>query len=139
MHEPEARLPGISVREAAIRYGTSESDIRRRIKRGTLRAESIARPGGTLLRVLLDEPEAAPADTSHIEGEVTPEPRQDAPGALQAITDAWTDERAERQRLAVENAALRERAGRAETRADMLQAALDRERRPWWRKLLDGA
>jgi hypothetical protein len=60
MYTPEPRQTGVSVREAAILFGTSESDIRRRIKRGELVAESIARPGGTLLRVLLDAPGAAP-------------------------------------------------------------------------------
>jgi hypothetical protein len=60
MHAPEPRQTGVSVREAAIHFGTSESDIRRRIKRGELRAESLPRAGGTLLRVFLDVPGAAP-------------------------------------------------------------------------------
>lgn len=158
MHEPELRLPGISVREAAIRLGTSESDIRRRIKRGALRAESFDRPGGTLLRVLLDPsettPEAAPATPALSERGQAPDTRQDAPEAAQALTAALetiaaalADERAERQRLAEENAALRERVGRAETRAEALQAGIEAERaevrrllallgRPWYRRLL---
>ncbi len=130
MHDPEPRLPGVSVREAAIRLGTSESDIRRRIKRGVLAAESIARPGGTLLRVLLPEP-----DTHQpIEPEATPDTRQEPPAATQALVDALAAERAERQQLAAENAALRERAARAESDAVHLAAQLAAERRRWWHR-----
>jgi excisionase family DNA binding protein len=72
MPTPEPRLPGVSTREAAISLGVSEATVRRMIAAGDLAAEKIARPGGTLLRVLID----------------TPEPSQEAPEPRQAASEA---------------------------------------------------
>lgn len=146
MHAPEPRLPGISVREAAIHFGTSESDIRRRIKRGEIQAESIARPGGTLLRVLIDAPGATPDPEPPSEPARTPEPLQDAPALRTALESIGS--------LVERNAALSDRvaelereAGRLEgevqaradalewtqARLDQAQAELERVRRKrWW-------
>lgn len=156
MTTPEPRLPGISVREAAIRLGVSESDVRRRIQRGELRAEKLPRPGGTLLRVLLD----APADTP-TPPQPAPEARQDAPEAYQAMAGAVTalSDMTQRQGRQIDAQAetiadLRERIGRsdaaraawqararaAEARAAELAAEVERLRglaaekaRRWWK------
>jgi hypothetical protein len=139
-------LPGISVREAAIHFGTSESDIRRRIKRGDLRAESIARPGGTLLRVLIDAPGAAPTTDPIRETAPAPEPLQDAPAAIVGLLELIASDRetiAEKDRLLAEMAervgALREEVGQLRGERDRLAADLTWERRPWWCKLWAGA
>jgi hypothetical protein len=148
MPTPEPRLPGVSTKEAAILLGTSESDIRRRIQRGDLQAEKIARPGGTLLRVLLDAPGAAPEPQPHQSTAQAPEPLQDAPAAttraLEIVSAALESERSERQILSAEIRNLTERAARAETRAEVaearatiLEAELARERRGWLARIRD--
>ena len=85
MHEPETSQEWVSVRQAAIHYGTSESDIRRRIKRGELESESLSRPGGTLLRIRIAAPESSqhtPESSQH-----TPEVSQEiAAGLLERLT-----------------------------------------------------
>jgi hypothetical protein len=153
MSTPDTRHEWVSVKAAAIHFGTSESDIRRRIKRGELESESLSRPGGTLLRVKLP----APPDAAPIESPHNPDTRQDVLSAvLGPLTDALASERAEqraeRQKLALENAELREDRGRLRAEAAGLKEALDwtearraqaegeleRMRRPWWRRLLDG-
>jgi hypothetical protein len=141
MHTPDPRQPGISVKQAAIHFGTSESDIRRRIKRGELHAESISRAGGTLLRVLIDAPGAAPASEPTPSKEPTPEPRQDAPALTTRLLEIVAADRETIRAQAETIAELSMRVGRAEThaeaastRANALQAELDRLRaRPsWW-------
>lgn len=140
MLPPEPRLPGISVREAAIRLGTSESDIRRRIRRGELQAEVLPRAGGTLLRVLLPDPTDAPG-AAPAESGAAPEAPQDAPALTTRLLDKLDERDVTITALHAENAELRERVGRAETeaaaaerRATDLAAELARERgRRWWR------
>ena len=140
---PELRLPGVSVREAAIHFGTSESDIRRRIKRGELAAESIPRPGGTLLRVLLDTPGPAPASETASKSGPAPEALQDAPALTMRLLEIVAADRETIREQAATIGELRERVGRTEaaseaasTRANALQAELDRLRaRPGWRAL----
>lgn len=138
MHDPDTRHEWVSVKTAAIHFGTSESDIRRRIKRGELISESLSRPGGTLLRVRLD----APDTRQHTESPPAPDTRPDiASGLLERLSDqdaVVEAQRVEIARINAENADLRERAGRAETRADLLADEMERLRRPWWRRLLDG-
>jgi excisionase family DNA binding protein len=46
----------VPVKEAAARLGLSESDVRRRIKAGTLPAERFDRPQGTYYRVIFESP-----------------------------------------------------------------------------------
>jgi hypothetical protein len=121
----------VSVREAASRLGTSESDIRRKIKAGALVAESLPRPGGTILRVRVDAPEPAPdtrqptpdaptelAIAAPEPGGPTPEPRQDAG---EAVTLALVAELAAHREQAQETAAmvadLREALGHARSDA----------------------
>lgn len=103
MHDPDTRHEWVSVKRAAIHFGTSESDIRRRIRRGELTSESLSRPGGTLLRVRLPVPddtalsESDPAPVTH---QHDPDPRPDiasgllerlaAQDALVAMKDAET-------------------------------------------------
>lgn len=137
MPPPDPPQGGISTREAAAILGTSTSDVLRRIRAGTLRAERFERAGGTYYRVYLDPPQDTP--DAHQE---PPEPRQDASEAIAALRAIIEEERAERRQVAAENADLRERIGRAEAnaqqeraRADRLQAELDRERnRSWWQR-----
>jgi hypothetical protein len=125
MDNPDTRHEWVSVKAAAIHFGTSESDIRRRIKRGELTSESLSRPGGTLLRVRL------PAPDTHqpIEEPPAPDTRQDiATGLLERLTaqDAVLGEqRAELARINAENADLRERVGRAEEREASTLDALE--------------
>jgi len=141
MHTPEPRQPGISVREAAIHFGTSESDIRRRIKRGELRAESLPRAGGTLLRVLLHAPEATPTAEPPPSTEPAPEPRQDTPALTTGLLEIISADRETIRAQAETIAELSLRVGRAEaaseaasTRATILQAEVDRlHARPSWR------
>lgn len=111
--------------------GTSQSDVLRRIRRGELQAESIQRPGGTMLRVLIEPRQDAPGATS--------EPRQAQEQghatatsestlvAVQGLSDALVAERTERQRLAEENADLRERVGRAEAASEAHQTRANLE------------
>jgi hypothetical protein len=145
---PEPRLPGVSTRQAAIILGVSESDVRRRIKRGELAAESIARPGGTLLRVLLDPRQdasgAAPESDSTPSTVPTPEPLQDAPAITTRLLEIVAADRETIRAQAATIGELNLRLGRAEatseaasTRANTLQAELDRLRarsswRAWW-------
>jgi hypothetical protein len=120
----------VSVKQAAIHFGTSESDIRRRIRRGELTSESIPRPGGTLLRVRLPAPDDTPAARPPVpeSHQAAPEPRPDVSAALSAslaaLTAALESERAERQTIAQEARLLAERAAAAEA-----TAAAERERR----------
>jgi hypothetical protein len=140
MHTPEPRQPGVSVREAAIHFETSESDIRRRIKRGELHAESLHRPGGTLLRVLLDAPGAAPDGAGSIESPPTPDPRQGAPALTEGLLEILAADREVIRTQSETIAELSMRAGRAEAaseaasaRANALQVEVDRLRaRRWW-------
>lgn len=139
MSTPDTRQPWVSVKQAAIHFGTSESDIRRRIKRGELQSESFERPGGTLLRVRL--PASGDAPEAH---QPAPDTRQGEPEALQDIAagllerlaaqDATIAEKdATIARINAEGASWRERAGRAETERDLLRAELERARaRRWW-------
>lgn len=131
--------------------GTSQSDVLRRIRRGELQAESIPRPGGTMLRVLIDAPGATPeaaSDPRQYEGPPHATATSDATlAAVQGLSDALTAERGERQRLTDE---LREETARraaSEATSEARQARiteLEAERdalkaimaRPWWRKML---
>lgn len=157
---PDPPQPGVSTRQAAIILGTSQSDIRRRIKRGELPAESIARPGGTLLRVLLDPHQDAPGAAP--DGEPTPstvpapEPLQDAPALNMRLLEIVSADRETIRMQAETIAELSERVGRAEaaseaasTRANTLQAEVDVLRAsqtlpawrqaPWWLWVVLGA
>jgi len=144
MPPPTPRLPGISVREAAARLGTSDSDVRRRVRRGELEGAYFDRPGGTILRVILDAPEAPPAAPAVIETQPPSEPLQDAPAATMRLLNVVLDQ-------AEAIADLRERVGRAEERATAaeqqvrdqdeqlrgLRAELLRARRGLWQRIRD--
>ncbi len=140
MHDPDTRHEWVSVKQAAIYLGTSESDVRRRIRRGELESESLARPGGTLLRVRLPTPDTR----QPIESSPAPETHQTAPHDLSALlsvalgplTEALALERAERQKLAQEIRDLTARAATAEALAAERERELARERqrslwKPW--------
>jgi hypothetical protein len=144
---PEPRQIGVSTRQAAIILGTSESDVRRRIKRGELPAESVTRPGGTLLRVLLDPrqdaPGAAPTDDPNPSTAPTPEPLQATPALTTGLLEIVAADRETIRVQAETIAELSVRLGRAEaaseaasTRANTLQAEVERlQAWRWWHVL----
>ena len=127
MHDPDTRHEWVSVAQAAIHFGTSPSDIRRKIRRGELESESLPRPGGTLLRVRI------PAPDTHqpIESTPAPAPSQDAPPETALLLDrleaAHERERAQADRIA----ALAAEKAKAEADATHAQQAakIERERR----------
>lgn len=126
MQPPNTRRELLSVDDYAARTGISPTEIRRQIRAGTLPAETFQRPQGTYYRVIVDTPEDAPSTSQE-----APDSRQEPPLATQALVDALADERVERQRLAAENANMRERVGRAEERtiaADRRADAAERDR-----------
>ncbi len=150
---PDTRHEFVSVREAAIRFGTSESDIRRRIKRGELVAESVARPGGTMLRVRFDAPD--PSQPTSEPRQPAPDTSQDVSAAIEAAAaplvarlaaqDAVLGRQSERiAELERENGRLQADATHASGRASELQAERDAARRElealrarsWWRRLV---
>jgi hypothetical protein len=143
MPTSEPDRTGVSTREAAAILGTSVSDVLRRIKAGTLRAEKHQRHGGTYFEVFLDPPQPTPEPRQPIEEAPTPEPRQDVAEivrqAQEPLSVALAAERERNDKLVTENATLRERAVAAETRASMLAEQFAAERaererqRPWWR------
>lgn len=132
----------------------SEGTLRRAIRDGTVTAEQRRRNPDSptdqrmVYEVLITDPPGDPplADVAS-ESPNRQTSATEAPAATTRVLDvlaaALTDERAERQRLAVENAELRERVGRAEAvaaaataSANALQAEVEQLRgRPWWRAL----
>lgn len=153
MHLPDDRYEPISVDEAASRLKISPSTVRRMIRDGKLKAERETRPQGEIVRVLwptatdVSSPTIDPSEpsaTAHV---------IDLPAALSAATEPLTEalalERTERQKLAQENAQLREDRGRLRAEAaglhdalEYTQALLDQERAeaawlrlPWWKRL----
>ena len=144
MQIPDDRYEPISVDEAASRLKVSPSTVRRMIRDGKLQAEREQRPQGEIVRVLW------PAATDVPPPVTTPSepPSTQMPDAFQGIATGLLErleaqdatvaaKDAEIARINAENADLRERAARAETRADMLAVENERLRRPWWRRLLD--
>src|SRR4051812_46795891 len=71
---PATRRELVTVKEAAARLGVSESDVRRRIKAGTLPAEQFDRPQGSYYRVIFETPADASTPTDQ-----SPATRQDQP------------------------------------------------------------
>lgn len=130
VHIPNDRYEPISVAEAASRLKTSQSTVRRMIRDGKLQAEREARPQGEIIRVLWPRPEDVPPPTTI----PSQPPATDTPApfsvALDTLAAALTEERAERQRLAAENADLREQRGKllAEREAARYELAEERKR-----------
>ena len=118
MYTPEPRQTGVSVREAAILFGTSESDIRRRIKRGELVAESIAAAGRHAAAGALDAPGAAPTPEPTPSTEPAPEPRQDAPALTTRLLEIVSADRETIRAQAETIAELSMRVGRAEAASE---------------------
>jgi hypothetical protein len=132
----------------------SEGTLRRAIKTGKVEAGSFPRNPDNLndkrsvyLVLVPDLPEQPPASPVASEApsanEAATEPPAATTRALEIVSAALESERAERQILSAEIRNLTERAARAETRAEaaearatFLEAELERERRPWWRKML---
>jgi hypothetical protein len=123
MQTPNTRRILVSVREASIRLGISETEIRRQIKAGKIEAEKLERPQGTLLRVVFNDL----ADTPP-QAEQPPSTSQETPPvALMSVLEDLTRSHERLYEAYQEIAALRERVGRAEadanhatTRADSL-------------------
>ena len=143
------RYVWVSVAEAAERLGVSASTVRRMVEDGKLVGEREPMGGSReRYRIRLDAPETH-HDASPSESGMTPhdapETPQDASAALSAslaaLTDALDSERAERQKLADDLGAARERAARAEAtaaaeRERRLAAEQERDRlrnRRWWK------
>lgn len=121
MHEPAARRELVSVAEAAVRLGISQTEVRRRIRAGRLEAEEQERPQGTLLRVIFYTPEDAPSPVNQ-----PPEAHQDAPAAsLREILEPLTEAHERLFEAYREIADLRERVGRAEADASHATARAD--------------
>jgi excisionase family DNA binding protein len=111
MPAPDPRLPGVSTKEAAINLGVSEATVRRMIAAGELQAEKIARPGGTLLRVLLDTNQAASSPFTSQEIPASDAVSDSTLVAIQGLVTALVAERERADRLIAENADLREQLG----------------------------
>jgi len=132
--------------------GMSEGTLRRAIRDGTVVAEQRRRNPDSptdqrmVYEVFIPDPtgeppvaEAAPESDSRQTSAT--DPPTSATRVLEVLAAALTEERAERQRLAVENADLRERVGRAEAEAtsanssaEALRAEIERlQARPSWR------
>lgn len=152
------RSDWLTVEAAAARLGVSPATVKRRINDGKpvrvagdrsveIEAEQVARPQGHEWQVRIRTalpPIKAAQERSDSESAAPINSAQDDSGALTALREAWAEDRAVLGTLRTENADLRERAGRAETRADLaerrvreLEAERDRLtarlERPWWR------
>jgi hypothetical protein len=152
MQSPDNRQRWVSFDEARMILHMTEGTLRRAIKAGTVTAEQRRRNPDSptdqrmVYEVLVTDPPDGANDSisSRPPGQsptsVT-EPPETTTRVLDVLAVALTEERTERQRLAVENADLRERVGRAESMvasamasASTLQAELDPLRaRPGWR------
>lgn len=141
-------MPWLSLPDYARRTGTPESTVRALIRAGKLEAHQEQRAPGdprVVWKVLVDDPQDQPPEHPQPASDVrVPSESPQAPAAATEPPAAPTrtldmledrldfadalirEERAERQRLVAENAELRERVGRAEQRADSLQAERDR-------------
>jgi hypothetical protein len=96
------------VAEAAARLGISETEVRRRVKAGTLPAEQFERPQGVYYRVIFDETDNPPTAKQ-------PSTDQDAPApAVLALVGELTAQRERADRLADRNAELEREVGRAQ-------------------------
>ena len=83
----------ISTAEAARRLGVSQTQVRRQVKAGTLRAETESRPQGTRLVILWD----APADTPFTEHDTPSVATNDATLTVRLEDEVrWLRERLER-------------------------------------------
>jgi excisionase family DNA binding protein len=125
MQIPDDRYEPISVDEAASRLKVSPSTVRRMIRDGKIAAEREQRPQGEIVRVLWPATSQAPSDATTPSGPAATDLPVALSAALGPLTDALASERAERQKLAQENAELRERVGRAESDAEHTREALD--------------
>jgi hypothetical protein len=152
MQSPDIRQRWVSFDEARMILRMTEGTLRRAIKAGTITAEQRRRNPDSptdhrmVYEVLVTDPpdDASDSKAVHPPGQ-SPTSATDPPEAATRVLDvlaaALIEEREERQRLAAENADLRERVGRAEAEvasatatANTLQAEVDRLRaRPWWR------
>lgn len=138
--------------EALSILNQTETTLRRMIREGRVTAEKRRRNPDSatdfreVYEVYIPDPPSDPPTSANIrqdcESEHPPDPRPDiasgllkrlaAQDALVAVKDA------EIARINAEARALAERAARAEARAEMLAADLERSRRPWWKRILDG-
>jgi hypothetical protein len=155
MQSPDSRQSSagrwVPFDQARMTLRMSEGTLRRAIRDGKVVAEQRRRNPDSptdqrmVYEVLVTDP---PASVTDSESAHPPTTSQHPPAsasalseALSAITDALDAERGERQRLAAENADLRERVGRAEAvaasataTATALQAEIARlQARPSWR------
>jgi excisionase family DNA binding protein len=133
MHLPDDRYEPITVAEAASRLKVSESTVRRMIRDGKLEAEREQRPQGEIVRVLWPAATDVPPPVTQM-----PDTYQEiATGLLERLAaqdDTIAAKDAEIARIYAVALALAERAARAEARADLLAAELERLReRRWWR------
>lgn len=116
-----------SVKEAAELLGVSEKTIRRRIQRGQLKAEKVARPGGFSYVVDIDEDTALPgraAEDSVIH-------------TLPALLEMIQERDAKIEQLSHQLGMYMERAGNLEGQMKLLTSGQEEQpRKPWWRKVL---
>jgi len=134
MDTPSTRRELVPVKEAAARLGLSESDVRRRIKAGTLPAEQFDRPQGTYYRVIFETPADALPPThkpsamrqdqpaTHLDTSTTRLDGSSGIDALAALVTRLT-ETVERQAATI--ADLREERGTLQTRVEYTSARAD--------------
>jgi hypothetical protein len=123
--------------EAQQILGLSETTLRRMIRQGKVTAEVLPRAEGdsrVVYRVLVTDP---PASATIRRGSESDHPPDISSGLLERLAaqdDTIAAKDAEIARIYAVALALAERAARAEARADLLAAELERLReRRWWR------
>jgi hypothetical protein len=149
----------LTIADAAARLGISETEVRRRVKAGTLPAEQFERPQGVYYRVIFDVPDDPP--TTQQEPPTTSQDVSNFTYTIDSLISTLShsqlisEQRAERiAALERENGTLQahnERLGElyqnacaATDKAEATNAALRAEvealrvqaARPWWRRLL---
>lgn len=114
------RVERLTTAQAAHRLGVSQTQIRRLVASGRLRAEMVERPQGTRLFVLWDTPDETP-ERSLPDAPSTPQAtRQDAP-------EVATEDATPRASAATDVAWLQERLEQAETERAELRRMLNLE------------
>src|SRR4051812_12264490 len=137
-------MVALSIAEAASALGLTTEAVRTRIKRGRLESRR-GNDGRTLVLVPRSQVEAAPSQHSLNDDGATPEAiqvlKEQLDRALSERDQARSDievwrTRTEEERLGRVRAETERDAARSEQK--LIERELERARRPWWRRLLEG-